>query len=173
MQRKKDVQNTQEAKSSIQKLQKANIYVACVFNSASIGTPADAVFNYMIKGAFFPRNSLQRGRVAQAPGVPYLSQVATLSLMTPVEQSSACDLGLTSPYWIMNDKVQCSAVPPVAPCFPLTTFMYISFMGPSVFHTDWYRFLLIQYLWVPNKTSFCLFLPHSCTCNVLYVCSMC
>lgn len=61
----------------------------------------------------------------------YSSQADTLSLMTLVEQTSACDLGFTSPSCVMNDIVQCSAVLLEAPGFHLTSFMGISIMGPQ------------------------------------------
>jgi len=99
--------------------------------------PADAVFNDQA-GLFFPLGQLAEGQGGRGSS-------STVPLMTPLQQSSTCGTGFTSPHWIMNGEVQCSAVPPVAPRFPFTTFMCISFIGLSVFHTDLYHFLLIQY----------------------------
>lgn len=110
---------------------------------------------------------MQRGKAAEAPGVPYSSWVAALSLLIHTEQSIACDLGLTSSCWIKNDKVQCSAVPLVAPYFSLTTCICIIFTGPRVFHKKLSSIYVSQTKHV--SASFCLIAAPA----VCHICAAC
>lgn len=107
-------------------------------------------------GTLFPWDSLQRGRVAETPGVPYPSWVATLSLMTPVRQSSACCLGLTSPQWITNDKVQSCSSPTGSSTLPSHNLHVHLLQGPQRI-SYWLVPLFINPVFMAPKQN--IFLP--------------